>query len=161
MSTKFFSKSEVYVLKKIEKKEDFFDEDFNFSKRDIAEFLNEHLDKFGDPVEDIKKSIDYALSSSSAKGGFLLVLHDEDEILGSVIINNTGMNGYIPEHILVYIAVHSKLRGKGIGRKLIEETKKICDGNIALHVEYDNPAKKLYERSGFESKYAEMRFENE
>lgn len=35
----------------------------------------------------------------------------------------------------------------------IEPTK----GNIALHVEPDNPAKKLYENCGFTNKYLEMR----
>jgi ribosomal-protein-alanine N-acetyltransferase len=31
------------------------------------------------------------------------------------------------------------------------------EGNIALHVEPDNPAKNLYERMGFTNKYLEMR----
>jgi ribosomal protein S18 acetylase RimI-like enzyme len=30
-------------------------------------------------------------------------------------------------------------------------------GNIALHVEPDNPARKLYEKLGFTNKYLEMR----
>ena len=32
------------------------------------------------------------------------------------------------------------------------------EGDTKLHVEYDNPAKRLYERLGFENKYAEMRW---
>jgi ribosomal protein S18 acetylase RimI-like enzyme len=70
------------------------------------------------------------------------------------------MKGYIPENILVYIAVNKEYRGKGIGGKLIDEAIKKADGEVALHVEYDNPAKRLYERKGFESKYAEMRLKN-
>jgi ribosomal protein S18 acetylase RimI-like enzyme len=33
-----------------------------------------------------------------------------------------------------------------------------ADGNVALHVEPDNPAKFLYEKLGFTSKYLEMRY---
>jgi ribosomal protein S18 acetylase RimI-like enzyme len=33
----------------------------------------------------------------------------------------------------------------------------MAEGDIALHVEPDNPAKILYEKLGFTSKYLEMR----
>ena len=74
------------------------------------------------------------------------------------MINNTGMSGYIPEHILVFIAVHRDFRGKGVGKKLMNKIIERCPGDIALHVEYDNPAVHLYKKMGFKSKYAEMRF---
>ena len=77
---------------------------------------------------------------------------------GIVIMIETGMTDYIPEYFLVYVAVNSKLRGQGIGGKLIDESLAKADGDVALHVEYDNPAKRLYERLGFTSKYAEMRY---
>ncbi|MDD2413380.1 MAG: GNAT family N-acetyltransferase, partial [Bacteroidales bacterium] len=67
---------------------------------------------------------------------------------------------FIPENILVYIAVDGQYRGKGFGAEIIKEAIKNTKGNIKLHVEYDNPAKRLYERLGFTSKYAEMRLEN-
>ncbi len=41
---------------------------------------------------------------------------------------------------------------------LIKRSFEIADGDVKLHVEYDNPAKRLYERLGMTSKYAEMRF---
>ena len=73
-------------------------------------------------------------------------------------MNRTGMDGYIPENILVYIAVDAAKRGNGIGKQLMEAAIDRSQGDIALHVEYENPAKRLYERIGFGSKYAEMRF---
>ena len=50
-----------------------------------------------------------------------------------------------------------KHRGKGIGKELIQRTIKETDGDIALHVDADNPAIKLYEKLGFTNPYLEMR----
>lgn len=126
-------------------------------KRIIIGFLYEHLEKFGDAKEDITKAIDYSLEEYPSYGGFIMTYNSGTELAAAVVINKTGMEGYIPENILVYIATHNKLRGKGIGKKLMEAAINQAAGNIALHVEPDNPAKKLYERLGFTNKYLEMR----
>lgn len=68
------------------------------------------------------------------------------------------MKGYIPENILVYIATHKEFRGKRIGKNMMLKAIELADGNIALHVEPDNPAKYLYEKIGFTNKYLEMRY---
>ena len=67
------------------------------------------------------------------------------------------MSGYIPENILVYIATHKDYRGKGLGKKLMQEAINFAKGDIALHVEANNPAKHLYEKLGFTAPYLEMR----
>jgi ribosomal protein S18 acetylase RimI-like enzyme len=126
-------------------------------KNEIVEFLHEHLQEYGDPKEQILKAINYAIKESVSFGGVVLVMKEKREILGSVIINQTGMGGYIPENILVYIATHMDHRGEGIGKKLMEETLKHVQGDIALHVEHNNPAIKLYEKYGFTNPYLEMR----
>jgi len=130
-----------------------------FGRDDLVDFLFVHLGKYGDSREAIENSIDYAFSREKGKGGFILVAQDQDEIVGALVINDTGMEGYIPEHVLVYVAVHEDTRGLGIGRMLIESTKELCDGNIALHVEKDNPARNLYKKLGFDESYLEMRYE--
>ncbi|MEA3494615.1 MAG: GNAT family N-acetyltransferase [Bacteroidota bacterium] len=130
------------------------------SREEFIDFLFTHLDKFGDPKEDINKCLDYAFSENSAEGGFALAAFYEDKLVGTLIMNNTGMSGYIPENILVYIAVDASYRGQGFGRQIVERSFKEAKGNIKLHVEHDNPAKRLYERIGFKAKYAEMRYEN-
>ena len=128
-------------------------------KNEIANFLEEHLDEFGDSKHAIMLCLDYALSSYGHQGGFVLLAKDEGEIAGAVVMNKTGMESYIPENILVYIAVHKNHRGKGLGKELMERAINAANGSIALHVEPNNPAKRLYERLGFTNKYLEMRLQ--
>mgnify|MGYP003620698449 CR=1 FL=1 len=107
------------------------------STETIVDFLFTHLEQYGDQKDAIQKCIEYVMNPE--KGGQI------------------GMNGYIPENILVYIAVDNSVRGKGFGKKLMQKAIDSVEGDIALHVEPDNPAKKLYENLGFTNKYLEMR----
>ncbi len=133
-------------------------------KEDTINFLFDHLEKYGDKKEDITKAINFALKINDPAlkpmplGGFILNGYVDDKLVGSVIVNKTGMSGYILENILVYIATHRDYRGKGIGKQLMNEAFDIAEGNVALHVEPDNPARFLYEKVGMTSKYIEMRY---
>lgn len=141
-------------IKEIYKLEDFKPE---LTKEEFIDFLHNHLDRFGDPKDQIEMSIDYAFSTAEGKGGFLLTGFYEGKLVGGLVMNKTGMSGYIPDNILVYVAVDASLRGKGIGAQIIKKSFELAEGDIKLHVEYDNPAKRLYERLGMTTKYAEMR----
>ncbi len=123
-----------------------------------VDFLHQHLGKFRDEKTAIAKAIEYIFSDPTGNKGFLMLATQESQIVGCLVMNNTGMDEYIPANILVYIAVHEDMRGKGIGKQIIEAAQKEVKGAIALHVEYDNPAQHLYKRLGFSSKYAEMRW---
>lgn len=127
-------------------------------KDNIVDFLFEHLGKFGDPKQAIRKAIDFAREKDKGLGGLLIISKENGEMTGVVVINYTGMQEYIPENILVYIATHKDHRGKGIGKELMEAAKGSVKGDIALHVEADNPAVKLYEKVGFTKPYLEMRY---
>ncbi len=130
-----------------------------FSRSEIAEFLHTHLDEYGDEKSAILNCIAYAYGDGPGQDGFIQLAHSNDEILGAVIINETNMKKYIPENILVYIAVHGKTRGQGVGKQLMQKVIEATEGDIALHVEPDNPAKFLYEKFGFTNKYLEMRLQ--
>lgn len=125
------------------------------STETIVDFLFTHLEQYGDQKDAIQKCIDYVMNPE--KGGQIIIGKDDEKIVGITILNQTGMNGYIPENILVYIAVDNSVRGKGFGKKLMLKAIDSVEGDIALHVEPDNPAKKLYENLGFTNKYLEMR----
>lgn len=137
-----------------------FDKLTSLQSERLVDFLYEHLDQYGDLRRDILKCIHYAMKEIASPGGFILQLFDKERIVGAVIVNKTGMEGYIPENILVYIAVHGDYRGQGVGKFLMQAAIKQAKGDIALHVEPDNPAKFLYEKMGFENKYLEMRLKN-
>jgi len=135
-------------------------------KEEIVSFLHTHLDQYGDNKADITKAIDFALRinnpsvAMTSLGGMVLIAKEEGTIAGAVVMNRTGMSGYIPENILVYIAIHQDLRGKGYGRQLMEKAIDLTHGDIKLHVEKDNPARFLYEKLGFTNPYLEMRLKN-
>lgn len=122
----------------------------------LTEFLFKHLDEYGDPAADIEKAIIYA-NSKDTPGGYLIELVEGDQILSAAVVNKTGMSGYIPENILVYLATDRNRRGEGLGKQLMQQITESVEGDIALHVEAQNPAKHLYERVGFVNKYLEMR----
>lgn len=125
---------------------------------ELTSFLHSSLIPYEDPEDQIRDSLDYAFSKAEGKGGFLLLAKEEEKLVGALVMLRTGMCGYVPPYILLYIAVEPDCRGKGIGGRLIEEAFRMTDGDIKLHVEHDNPASRLYERMGFRSKYAEMRY---
>ncbi|MFT5147313.1 MAG: ribosomal-protein-alanine N-acetyltransferase [Polaribacter sp.] len=129
----------------------------NLEKAEVINFLFDHLEEFGDPKKDIQKAIDYSTKEFTSFGGFTMLIMEDDVLVGATVINQTGMGGYIPENILVYIATHKDYRGKGLGRTLMQKAIDYSTGDIALHVEANNPAKYLYEKLGFTNPYLEMR----
>jgi len=129
------------------------------STDDIARFLHETMRPYEDTVEDIHRALDYAFGTQIGKGGFLVLGESNERLVGAVVMLNTGMQGYIPETVLVFVSILPEMRGTGLGTELIQRALDEAHGNVKLHVEHDNPAKRLYERIGFTSKYAEMRYE--
>lgn len=127
------------------------------SRRGVASFLHETMKPYEDKLEDIESALDYAFTPGCGAGGFLVLAHNESEIECCLLMLNTGMGGYVPANILLFVSVAPELRGRGVGEKLIGYALQQCSGDVKLHVEYDNPARRLYERIGFESNYAEMR----
>jgi GNAT superfamily N-acetyltransferase len=125
---------------------------------EIARFLHEQMQPYHDTLADVHRGLKYALGDEPGTGGFMILASLRSRLVGAVVFLETGMKGYIPENLLLFACVAPELRGLGIGRKLIERALAHCGGPVKLHVERDNPARRLYERVGFTNKYIEMRY---
>jgi [ribosomal protein S18]-alanine N-acetyltransferase len=124
----------------------------------LVHFLHEYLKPFEDTVPDIRRGVSYAFGDGEGQDGFVVLGAMDERLVGALVMLRTNMQGYIPENLLLFVAVNSQMRGRGLGRQIIEAALERAEGDVKLHVEYDNPAKRLYERIGFTSKYAEMRY---
>src|SRR5690606_25134233 len=98
-------------------------------KSQIINFLYSNLEQYGDEKSSIEKAIDYSLGENNSKGGATILLYDNQILKGAVVINKTGMGGYIPENILVYIATHKDYRGEGLGKRLMEKVISETEGD--------------------------------
>lgn len=76
-----------------------------FTLDQIANFLFQSLEQYGDERHHIMSCLSYAVSNEAGKGGLITLGTYQDKIVGAVVTNKTGMSGYIPENILVYIAM--------------------------------------------------------
>lgn len=136
------------------------DEATYLTKNDIADFLVEHMGVFNHSKFEILRALDFALSKYPHQGGFVILAKENEKIRGAVVICKTGMEVFMPENVLMYLAVHHDSRGLGLGTRLLKETLKMANGDIALHVEPQNPARALFEKVGFKYSYFEMRISN-
>ena len=59
-----------------------------FNNDQIADFLHEHLDQFGDEKEDILKCLSFVQDKD--KGGEIILASNENEIIGAVVFSFIG-----------------------------------------------------------------------
>ena len=147
--------SDGIVFQKVESYEEF---PHWVDRETVVRFFHETMKPYEDKIEDIQRAMDYAFIPGKGQGGFLMLVHINEQIAGALLMLKTGMSGYVPENILLFVTVAPEMRGKGIGKQLCEHSFAEAEGDVKLHVEYDNPAKRLYERIGMTTKYAEMRY---
>ena len=129
------------------------------SLTELAYFLHENMKPYEDDIEAIKRGIDNALNPDSPLKNCVIIAKESNSLIGALVMLNTRMKGYVPENLLLFAGVPPEQRGRGIGTSLVRESIRLTNGNIKLHVEPNNPAKRLYERFGFLAKYDEMRLE--
>jgi hypothetical protein len=123
----------------------------------IVNFIFKHQIASGDELENIFRSVDYALSPYKYQGGFVLLAEDKNSIIGSVVVNRTNMEGYVPRNLLVYFAADPNSAFPELEKLLLKKAIQLTSGELACHVSIDSPDINLLEDVGFEKNFFEMR----
>lgn len=107
----------------------------------------------------IREAVEYALKNKPSFGGFVLTAHVSRQLIGAIVVNRTGMEGYNPNNLFVYVTFHEDYRNDETTMlQILKKAIDLTDGDIALHVEPRNPVLRLYKKIGFEAQYLELRF---
>ncbi|TPN84499.1 hypothetical protein [Aquimarina algicola] len=85
----------------------------------VTNFIFKYSRGYGDSKLSIRRVIEYSAKEIPGFGGKVFVAEEQDEIIGAEVVNNTGMNGYIPENILVHIATDKNHTDRNLRKKLI------------------------------------------
>lgn len=127
----------------------------------IATMTRSWMGPYADTQADCRQGILDALSGKPAPGGFVILANLGAVRAGILVMLATGMSGYIPPNLLLFIAVDGSLRRRGIASQLMQLALDSTQGPIKLHVEADNPAQRLYNKFGFKNAYLDMRLYRE
>jgi len=123
----------------------------------LARFFHETMTPWQDALPDVRRALDYVFGGRPGEGGFLVHASASGRRAGALLMLATGMEGYVAGHLLLFVSVEPDQRGRGLGRRIVERALAECPGTVKLHVDFENPAQRLYERLGFVKKHWEMR----
>ncbi len=126
-------------------------------KNAVINFLCEHNENTN--RQEAREAVEYAIKHKPSFGGFVLTFHEGKQITAAVVVNRTGMEGYNPNNLFVYVTFHRDYRNdETIIRNVLNKAISYTDGDIALHVEPNNPALKFYKKFGFKAQYLQLHF---
>jgi len=115
--------------------------------------LDRFLGPYTDPLPEMQEAVEQA-----QKSGFILEARNRQGCrLGVVVITTTIFRRFQPRYHLAYIATAPEARGQGVGKRLLDEARRLTCNEIALHVGPSNEnAIAFYKKLGWEVKYVRM-----
>lgn len=125
-------------------------------KNALINFICQYCSRAQKP--DVKEALDYALKEKPSFGGFVIAIKDEEKFIAAIVVNNTGMQGYIPNNLFAYVALNAKHPNKeSILEEIMCKALDLSNGDVALRLDPKNPIIKLYKKLGFTQNTLELR----
>lgn len=122
----------------------------------LVNFLHSNMIPYEDPLADISKAVDYALSTYPEGKGFVLLATTKRKIIGmlvSIIFDKVDVK---PGNLIAYLCVHKDFRENGLGSRLISEAIDCSDGDLRILIRKENPAVTMFRKLGFSDDYIEL-----
>ncbi len=101
-------------------------------KKALIGFLRQHSDVAWIKPEGIQKAVEYAVKETPSFGGFIVTVEKDHRILAALIVNKTGMQGYLAEHIIVLNAIMPEYVNSPIMHELLRKAYSVAKGDIAM-----------------------------
>ncbi len=128
-------------------------------KSKVVRFVCDHTPNSS--RQSVQEAVEYAMKLKPSFGGYVLTVEEGRQLIGAVVANRTGMESYNPKNIFVFVTLHENCQqDRTLVQALMQKAIQYADGDIAMHVEPDNPALKLYQELGFKAQYLELRLQN-
>ena len=74
-------------------------------KKALIGFLNQYSEVNWIDTSAIQKAVEYSIKEMPSFGGFIVTAEKNHQILAALVVNKTGMMGYMPEYVVVLNAV--------------------------------------------------------
>ncbi len=103
-------------------------------KKAIIGFLYQYSEATWMDATAIQKSVEYAIKETPSFGGFIITAEEEGKIVAVLIVNKTGMVGYMPEYIAVQQAILPTYKKTSVTQDLITKAATLTKGDIAVVV---------------------------
>jgi threonine synthase len=127
-------------------------DDLPMSYEQFLALLDDWLDVYTDPPEEIRDAADDAFGN-----GFVVGAFQGTELVGAVVVASGRYRRFFPRYHLAYIATRKSIKGMGIATQLFQKVIELTGGEFSLHVEVENRrAIRLYEKMGLRRKYFRM-----
>jgi len=103
-------------------------------KKAIIGFLSQYSEATWLDKNAINQAVDYAIKEIPSFGGFIVTAEENHQIIAALIVNKTGMQGYMPQNIAVLNAVLPAYENSPIVKEIKAKAMMLTRGDIAMVV---------------------------
>lgn len=100
----------------------------------LINFIHDYQEGTTLNIPTITHLMDYALKEISSFGGFVVTEEKETKLLGIMIVNNTGMEGYMPKNLIVASAFLPTSGKEGSKKRILQKIMHTTRGEAALFI---------------------------